>query len=254
MKFKAIGVALTVLAGGAALGHAAASGGAAAQQPQGGLSISPAKIEQGATPGALTPLTVANRSSAPLQVTVTARPWLEASSGRVSADRAHTLAGVSIGTPSFTLAAGETKAVPVSLGGVPAGGSLYGALEVIGLPADAATRKGVVLGYRLIGTLRLLPALKTYKLTAGKLAAARGTATLAVTNGGNTLDPIDASVVTKGVGSTRRGSVEGLRILPGKTVDLPLGKGLQKGAYTSTITIQQNRKSVLKATKKFKLK
>jgi hypothetical protein len=253
LKVK-IGVALAVVAGGAALGHAAASKGAAAQQAQGGLSIQPAKIEQGATPGALGPLVVANRSGAPLQVTVTARPWTQASSGKVAADRKKTLAGISVATPSFTLAAGETKTVGVSLTGVPAGGALYGALEVIGLPTDAATRKGVVLGYRLIDTLRLLPATKVYKLTAGKVTTAKGTASVAIKNSGNTIDPITASIVTKGAGSTRRGAVDSLRILPGKTVGIPLGKGLQKGSYTSTVTIQQNKKTALKVPEKFKLK
>jgi hypothetical protein len=197
---------------------------------------------------------VANRSSAPLNVTIAARPWIEGSSGKVAPDRRHTLAGISVGAPSFTLAAGATKEVPVSFSGA-AGGALYGALEVIGLPTDAATRKGVVLGYRLIGTLRLLPANKVYKLSLGKLKTSKGAATLAVKNAGNTLDPITASIVTKGAGSTRRGTVDALRILPGKSVDVSLGKGLPKGAYTSTISIVQAKKTVLKkTTKKFSLK
>jgi hypothetical protein len=112
-----------------------------------------------------------------------------------------------------------------------------------------------VLGYRLIGTLRLLPANKVYKLTLGKLKTAKGTATLAVKNAGNTLDPVNASIVTTGAGSTRRGSIDGLRILPGKSVDLSLGKGLPKGAYTAKISIVQAKKTVLKTTtKKFSLK
>ena len=41
-------------------------------------------------------------------------------------------------------------------------GSLYGALEVVGLPRNAATRKGVVTGYRIIGALRYNPADRTY--------------------------------------------------------------------------------------------
>ena len=54
----------------------------------------------------------------------------------------------------------------MTLGGAPAGGSLYGALEVVGLPADVGTRKGVVTGYRLIGALRYNPATPTYALKA----------------------------------------------------------------------------------------
>ena len=40
----------------------------------------------------------------------------------------------------FTLAAGAKRDVTVTLGGAPAGGSLYGALEVVGLPARRRRR------------------------------------------------------------------------------------------------------------------
>src|SRR3954469_17608798 len=64
-------------AGGAALGHKAAAGGVAAKQGDGGLSLSPVVIEHNTAPGALPTLTVANRSGVPMNVTVTARPWLQ---------------------------------------------------------------------------------------------------------------------------------------------------------------------------------
>ena len=62
----------------------------------------------------------------------------------------------------------------MTLGGAPAGGSLYGALEVIGLPRNAATRKGVVTGYRLIGALRYNPATPTYALTGAAAKVSKG--------------------------------------------------------------------------------
>src|SRR4051812_6508033 len=133
-------------AGGAALGHKAAAGGVAAKQGDGGLSLSPVVIEHNAQPGALATLTVANRSAAPLNVTVTARPWLQNDVGKVSPNRKATLGGVSVAQPKLTLAPGQETQVGVTLNGPPKGGSLFGAIEVVGLPADAATRPGLVLG------------------------------------------------------------------------------------------------------------
>ena len=108
----ALGAVLVALgAGGAALGQKAAAGGAAAAQNDGGLSVMPAVIEHGAQPGRLATLTVANRSAAPLAVTVTPRPWVQAATGKVSAEPARDAAPASASTPTkFTLAAGaETQ-------------------------------------------------------------------------------------------------------------------------------------------------
>ena len=156
-RLMALGAALTALgAGGAALGQNAAAGGAAAQA-QGGLSVMPAIIEHGPQPGALTTLTVANRSASPLAVTVTPRPWTQSTSGKVAPNRRGTLAGVSVSQSSFTLAPGAEQQVSATLTSAPSAGYLYGAMEVVGVPTDAATRKGVVLGHRLVGSLRILP-------------------------------------------------------------------------------------------------
>ena len=65
----------------------AAAGGAAAKQTDGGLSVSPAVIEHNAQPGALATMTVANRSAAPLAITVTPRPWVQDAAGKVSPNR-----------------------------------------------------------------------------------------------------------------------------------------------------------------------
>ena len=74
----------------------AAAGGAAARQTEGGLSLMPAVIEHNAKPGALATVTVANRSAAPMAVTLTPRQWLQAVDGKVSPNRRATLAGVSV--------------------------------------------------------------------------------------------------------------------------------------------------------------
>jgi len=84
-RYVALGAVLTALgAGGAALVQGAAAGGSAAQTKDGGLSVMPALIEHNAQPGQLASMTVANRSTAPLEVTVTPRPWVQAVTGKVS--------------------------------------------------------------------------------------------------------------------------------------------------------------------------
>ena len=154
-RLMALGAVLAALgAGGTALGQKAVAGGATAQADGGGLSVMPAIIEHGPQAGALATLTVANRSAAPLAVTVTPRPWTQSSSGKVSPNRRATLPGVSVSQSTFTLAPGAEQQVSATLNSAPSAGFLYGALEVVGVPTDAATRKGVVLGYRLVGALR----------------------------------------------------------------------------------------------------
>ena len=66
------------------------------------------------------------------------------------------------------------------------------------MPTDAATRKGVVLGYRLVGSLRILPAAPKFELTAGNAKASGSTAVIPVKNTGNTLDPVTGTVKVKG--------------------------------------------------------
>ena len=96
-NMAALGAVLLALgAGGAALSRDAAAGGAAAKQNDGGLSISPALIEHNAQAGTLATMTVANRSAAPLAVTVTPRPLTQNAAGKVSPNRSKTLAGVSV--------------------------------------------------------------------------------------------------------------------------------------------------------------
>src|SRR3954451_10930906 len=73
-RYVALGAVLTALgAAGAAAVQGVAAGGSAAQTKDGGLSLMPALIEHNAQPGQLASMTVANRSTAPLDVTVTPR-------------------------------------------------------------------------------------------------------------------------------------------------------------------------------------
>jgi hypothetical protein len=255
-RYVALGAALAALgAGGAALVQSAAAGGAAAAQTDGGLSVSPAMFEKGAQPGALGTMLVANRSATPLTVTVTPRPWLQSVSGKVSANRRGQLPGVSVSEPTFTLAPGAEKAVAVNLNAVPAAGMLYGALEVIGLPADVATRQGVVLGYRLIGTIRVLPSQPRISLApARKARVTKGTAVLPVRNTGNTIDPVTGSARVRSSRGTRSLSLNTVRILPGKSINVPLGARLPRGSYAATVRLSQKGKRVVNVTRRFTVK
>jgi hypothetical protein len=212
-------------------------------QSAGGLRVSPAGVERDAAPGVANPVTVANRSRESLTITVNARPWTQSSSGATSPNRRRTLRGVTISDKEFTLAPGASKEVMVTQ---TSGSSLYGALEVIGLPRDADEQKGIVTGYRIVGALRYHPTARTYKLSAGKAKISKGFIVLPVRNSGNTVEPVTGTVRVKGPLGTRQGSIKATRILPRKRISLPLvsAKRLTAGRYTATITLRQGTERV----------
>jgi hypothetical protein len=197
---------------------------------------------------------VANRSTAPLEVTVTPRPWVQSATGTVSPNRRSTLRGVSVSQTKFTLQPGATTTVTANLDSAPSAGYLYGAMEVVGVPTDAAKRKGVVLGYRLVGAIRVNPAAPKYSITAGNVKASGSTAVIPIKNAGNTVDSVSGSIKVKGATKTDNLTIAPVRILPGKTVNLPAGRKLGKGSYTATVTLNQRGKRALSVTKKFRVK
>jgi hypothetical protein len=249
-------VAAVVCGGGAAMQQAfAAGGGAAKAQDTGGLSISPTILSHAAQPGPVGGVVIVNRSAAPLAVTVTPRPWLQSSDGKVVADRKRTLTGVTLSSRSFTLAPGATQEVDATLAGTPSGGSLYGALEVVGLPTDASTRTGVVLGYRLIETVRLLPAVAKHSLKASALTLGpKHSVLLPVTNTGNTLDPVSGTASLKGARGTVNGDIGAMKIVPGAKVGLSLGSALKRGGYSVKVVLKQGGKTMLTVKRKFTVK
>ncbi|RKQ86403.1 hypothetical protein C8N24_4415 [Solirubrobacter pauli] len=253
-RVTALGAAVLALgAGAAAYGNKATAGGAAAQA-EGGLAVIPGTIEvKAGTTGPLGTMKIANRSAAPLTVTVTPRQWTQDAAGKVAPNRRSTLGGVSIGEASFTLAAGAEKDVPVNVVSAPANG-LYGAVEVVGLPADVKTRKGLVLGYRVVAPFRLAPATPKTGISAGKIKPGKGTALLPVKSTGNTLDAVSGTVSVKDSRGTRNLTIAPVKILPGKTVNIPLGTKLQKGSATAKVTLKQKGKTALSLTKKFTVK
>lgn len=250
--FVAAGV-LAVGAGGAAVlaqsGNARNTKLAAGQH---GLSAEGLLIDRAAAAGAKNTVKLRNGSDEALTVTVAARPWTQSSSGAVSPNRRSTLGGVTVSASEFTLAKGEERSVDVTL---TSGAPLYGAVEVIGLPADIAKRKGVVAGYRLVGSLRYQPAAKTYKLTVSAPKVAKDMIVLPIRNTGNTNDAVSGSVQLKGPTGTRRGSVKATRVLPGKRINVALlsSKSLASGTYTATISVKQGTfKQTLKKTLRVK--
>ncbi|MBE2314870.1 hypothetical protein DVA67_002695 [Solirubrobacter sp. CPCC 204708] len=207
---------------------------------QGGLLISPLRVDRQAVTGATDRITIANRSPEALTIEVKARPWSVSSSGDVAPNRRSTLGGVRVSEGAFTLAPNQTREVDVALAGAPAGGSLYGALEVVGLPTDLEQRKGVVTGYRLVGALRYHAATKRYALSASSPKVSKDQLLLPVRSTGNTNAAVRATVEVKGATGTRRGSARAA-ILPGKRVSLNVlsAKTLRAGRYTVKATLRQ---------------
>jgi hypothetical protein len=174
----------------------------------------------------------------------------------VAPNRRKELSGVTISDAEFTLPRGGSKVITVTKRDA---ASLYGALEVVALPADVAERKGVVAGYRILTALRYNPAARTYSLKAGaaKMTGSGSKRALALTvrNAGNTIDPVTGKVRLSGPLGTRNGSIKSTRILPGKSVALALASasGLQAGTYKATITLTQaKRKTTI--TKRIRVK
>ena len=162
--------------------------------------------------------------------------------GAVRADRSRTLRGVGLSTRKFKLGAGKSRRVYVTLGRVPSGGSLYGALDAVGKPKRGS---GVNVAYRLVASVRFNPSRKRYRLRAGSASASRGTLGLLVRNAGNTADAVGGSVRITGGGGAWNGTATAVRILPGKLVRVKLAsvRSLRRGSYSARITLNQGGKS-----------
>jgi hypothetical protein len=221
----------------------------------GGLSISPAILEHRATVGGVGTVVVSNTANTPLKVTVTPRPWRQARSGAVSPNRSKTLrSSVKVSATSFTLAAGTKRNVAVSLTKKPAGGALFGALEVVGKPTTKPTGNGITAQYRLISSLRLTAAKARHGVRIGDARVSGKSAVVAVRNTGNTVDPVAGSVRLVGPRGTLNNAIAAVRVLPGALVDLKLSalSALPKGTYTATISLTQGGAKVATAKRTFK--
>ena len=214
----------------------------------GGLSVSPGIVEHVASRGGVGALKISNTSSAPVSVRVAARPWLQSRGGEVSPNRRRTLREVRFDARSFTLAANVTRTVNVSLRGGPARRSLYGGIEVTGVPLRRIT-SGIKLAYRLVSSLRLDPprGAQVFRARGGGLVeqggVRHGTLLLAVRNTGNTIAPIGGTVRISGSGRSLRSNATPKAIVPGATVNLPLAQllgSLSRGRYTVSVALSQD--------------
>jgi hypothetical protein len=206
-------------------------------------------------------VTISNVTGESLKVTVAARPWVQSSSGAVVPNPRSTLAGVHVSAGSFTLASGASKSVTITLAATPKAGSIYGNVDVVGVPAAARQHTAVVVDYQLIASLRLDPSHVTYGAQAGGVVVsgthARGELSLAVKNTGDTVAPIGGTVHVSGPRGAATATLTAIRILPGATVDLPvlaLHGTLPAGSYTLSGTLTTSGHTVAHVSRPFTLR
>ena len=213
----------------------------------GGLSVSPGIFEHVASRGSVGSINISNTTGTSMAVRVALRPWLQGRSGEVSPNRRATLSEVRLSASSFTLGAGSSRTVGVSLTRTPPGHSQYGAIEVAGTPSGHAA-KGIKLAYRLVSSLRLDPptGAQSFHARAGGLieqgSARHGTLLLAVSNTGNTIVPIGGTALISGQGRSLRATAGTKAIVPGQTVNVRLTElsgSLPAGGYTVTVGLSQ---------------
>jgi hypothetical protein len=225
-------------------------GAAAPAFADGGLSVTPAVLEHRAQLGSVGSYTLNNTTKESLRVTITVRPWRQQLNGTVISDpRANLTRIVRATSRSFTLRAGARRPVSFRMVRRPSGGSLYASVEAFGKPTSTKGRKGIIPQYRIVSSMRLNPARKSYRLKTGAAQVRGGTLILPVRNLGNSIDPVSGTYTLSGAGS-RRGSIAGVKVIPGKLVGLSLGsaRGLKKGRYTVSASLVQGSKHVTART------
>ena len=215
----------------------------AAHAQSGGLSVTPASLENRAKLGTVGSLTLNNTTKETLRVTVTVRPWQQQLNGTVVADpRSNLTRYVRATTRTFNITAGAKR--PISFRMVRRLSSLYASVDILGKPTNTKGRKGIIPNYRLISKLRLNPAKKSYRFRTGAAQVRSGSVILPVRNLGNSIDPISGTYRISGPAS-KSGNAAAISALPGKLVGLNLGstRGMKKGKYTVTATVKQGSRS-----------
>jgi hypothetical protein len=227
---------------------------------QGGVSLTPQILETTARRGATGTVTINNTTTRKLRMTVRPRPWRQASSGTVAANRRRSLGGVSVSATRFTLAAGAQRTVSVRLSRVPSRRSQYGALDVVGKPTKR--RRGINVTYNLISSLRFHPTsgARRFRLGVGKARTSgrgsRRALLLQVRNRGNTIEPVGGSVDVSGSGGGRSGAIPAKAILPGKRINLRLMSlaGLRRGSYRASVTLSQGGRNIVSVSRSFRIR
>ncbi len=220
----------------------------AAQQSQGGISMTPATVERTAKRGSVGTFTVKNSTRDTLRVTVTVRPWSQnRTTGAVAINRRANLSPYVRASPvRFNLRPGS-RTVRLNMRRMSPGGSLYGGVQIFAKQVKAKARNGIIPQYEVIGRVRLNPSSKRPNLKLGATdVVGRGNSRsliLAVRNLGNTLDPVTGTVTI--TGPTRRtATIPQVGVVPGQVVYLKGGllRGMKSGAYTGTWSITQGGK------------
>lgn len=232
----------------ATIAHAATAGG--------GLSVVPAIIEPDKPPatGLIGSIVVANTTTTTQNITVTPRPWIATANGLVNPDLKHDLGSlINVSRPTFTLVAGASQSVNLTLRKPAPGGSLYAAIVTVGVPVDAAKRPGISVGYRLISRLRLNPSAagRKLKVVVGTPRILGKNIVLPVRNTGNTIEPINGVAQLKGpLGTRRNAAINAQRILPGASATMIITalKGLKPGKYTVSYQLIQNGPLIARGT------
>ena len=230
----------------AVVGVLGAAGTAHAQS--GGLSVTPASLENRAKLGTVGSLTLNNTTKESLRVTVTVRPWRQQLNGTVLSDpRSNLTRYVRATTRSFVIGAGAKK--PIRFRMVRRLSSLYASVDILGKPTNTKGRKGIIPQYKIVSSMRLNPARKSYRLKTGAAQVRGGSLILPVRNLGNSIDPVSGTYTLSGAGS-RNGTIAGVKVIPGKLVGLSLGavRGLKKGRYTVSASLVQGSKRVTART------
>jgi hypothetical protein len=257
------------LFGGALLAGAVSSAAPAprtarAASDAGGLSMTPQIVQRSAKVGTAATVIVTNTTSHQMRVTLRPRPWVQALDGTVAPDPRRTLTRLVRPSPSaFTMAAKSRRMVRLTLRRHPSGGSLYGALDLTGIPRGARLPNGITPRYRLIGSLRLDPVRRRMRIRAGTLKvtgrSGRHAIVLPLRNLGNTVEPVTGRVALIGPGATRANVLRAVRIVPRRLVNLTLGtyrgllRGQRAGRYKLTVTLTQGGRRVLHSTRSVRL-
>ena len=124
--------------------------GAATAHAAGGLSVTPASLENRAKLGTVGSLTLNNTTKESLRVTVNVRPWRQQLNGRVLRIRARTSRGTSEPRRARSRSAPAPSARSASAWCGAGSGSLYGSVDILGKPTNTKGRKGIIPNYRLI--------------------------------------------------------------------------------------------------------
>jgi hypothetical protein len=157
----------------------------------GGLSVTPAVLEHRAQLGGVGSYTSNSTTTETLRVTVTVRPWQPQLNGMDVADpRANLMRYLRATTRTFTLRAGAGRPVSFRMVRRAPAGSLYAGIEAFGKPTRTKGRKGIILRYRIISSMRLNPARRSFKLKTGAAQVRGGSLMLPVRNLGNTIEPV----------------------------------------------------------------